>query len=546
MTIGEKIIHLRTSAHVSQEQLAENLDVSRQSVSKWEMDQTVPQIDKLLAISDMFCISLDDLLRDEITIHRNGEAREDISGATGGNKYFGTDGFRGEANKTLTSDQAYKVGRFLGWYYAAPISGCRTPGYRPRIVIGKDTRRSSYMLEYAIAAGIAASGADVYMLHVTTTPSVSYITKSDEFDCGVMITASHNPFYDNGIKIINQYGEKLDDPTAALVEAYIDGDLKKLGIMQDDLPFAHRERIGCIVDYYAGRNRYVGYLISLAAHSYKDMRIGLDCANGASWSIAKSVFDALGAKTYVIGNEPNGTNVNDSCGSTHIEALQALVREKHLDVGYAFDGDADRCLAVNENGEVVDGDKIIYILAERLKEKGILDKDTAVTTILSNSGLKKALKKAGINNVQTDVGDRFVYECMEKNGYRIGGEQSGHIILRKYATTGDGILTAIMLTEEMRDRKKGLYELSAPVHLYPQKMKNVRVTSKDAVLADAAIQEKLAECLAEIGENGRVLLRRSGTEPVVRIMAECESAEICDKYIDVLYSSIKKGGYCCE
>jgi len=546
MTIGEKIIHLRSAAHVSQEQLAERMGVSRQSVSKWESDRTLPQIEKLLAISDMFCVTLDDLLRDEVIIHRNGAARGDISNATGGNKYFGTDGFRGEANKRLTSDQAYKVGRFLGWYYASPLSGCRVSGYRPRIVIGKDTRRSSYMIEYAIAAGITSSGADAYMLHVTTTPSVSYITRMDEFDCGVMITASHNQFYDNGIKLINAYGEKLDDATASLVEAYIDGDMKKLGIGQIDLPFAHRERIGCIIDYYAGRNRYVGYLISLASHSYRELRIGLDSANGASWSIARSVFDALGAKTYVIGTEPDGTNVNASCGSTHIEALQALVREKHLDVGYAFDGDADRCIAVDENGEVVDGDKIIYILASRLKEKGILDQDTAVTTVMSNSGLKKALKKAGIDNVQTDVGDRFVYECMEKNGYRIGGEQSGHIILRKYATTGDGLLTAIMLTEEMRDRKKTLSELASPVHLFPQKLRNVYVTSKEAVTDDIEVQGKVKECLAELGENGRVLLRKSGTEPVIRIMAECETPELCDDYIGRIYAVVKKGGYLCE
>ncbi|MCQ2771206.1 MAG: helix-turn-helix domain-containing protein, partial [Clostridia bacterium] len=332
MTIGEKIVHLRTASRISQEQLAEKLAVSRQSVSKWEMDQAIPQIDKLLAISDMFCVTADDLLRDDVVIHRDGIGAKSTKEEVKGNKYFGTDGFRGEANKTLTSDQAYKVGRFIGWYYSSPISGCRTPGYRPRIVIGKDTRRSSYMLEYSIAAGLASSGADAYMLHVTTTPSVSYITRQDEFDCGVMITASHNPFYDNGIKIINKYGEKLDDETASLIEAYIDGDLKKIGIGQSDIPYAHRDRIGCIVDYYAGRNRYMGYLISVASHSYKDLRIGIDCANGASWTIAKAVFDALGAKTYIIGAEPDGTNVNLGCGSTHLEALRNLVLEKHVDM----------------------------------------------------------------------------------------------------------------------------------------------------------------------------------------------------------------------
>lgn len=540
MTIGEKIIRLRTAARLSQEQLAEKISVSRQSVSKWEMDQTVPQIDKLVALSEIFHISLDDMLKKDVVLQNSAEepAPEKHSG-----KYFDTDGFRGEANKNLTADHAYRVGRFLGWYYASPLSGCRTPGYRPRVVIGKDTRRSSYMLEYALAAGIAASGADACILHVTTTPSVSFITRQDEFDCGVMITASHNPFYDNGIKVVNRYGEKLDDSVTALIEAYLDGDYEKIGVGPEGIPFAMREKIGSIVDYYAGRNRYIGYLISLAAHSYSQLRIGLDCANGASWSIAKSVFDALGAKTYVIGAEPDGTNCNKDVGSTHIEALQALVREKHLDCGYAFDGDADRCIAVDENGEVVDGDKIIYILAARLKEKGILDHDTAVYTVMSNSGLTKSLAKIGIKGVQTSVGDRFVYECMQKNGYRIGGEQSGHIILRKYATTGDGILTAIMLTEQMRDKKTSLSALAAPVKLYPQKMKNVRVADKDAVLKDSDVLNKVAECEKKIGENGRILLRRSGTEPVVRVMAECESEALCDEYIASVVSVIEKKGY---
>ena len=541
MTIGEKIICLRTAARISQEQLAEKISVSRQSVSKWEMDQTVPQIDKLVALSDIFGVSLDDMLKKDVILCAGEEkaAPEEKKG----NRYFDTDGFRGEANRTLTADHAYRVGRFIGWYYASPLSGCRTPGYRARIVIGKDTRRSSYMLEYALAAGIAASGGDACILHVTTTPSVSFITRQDEFDCGVMITASHNPFYDNGIKIVNRYGEKLDDSVTALIEAYLDGDYEKIGIGPEGIPFALREKIGSIVDYYAGRNRYIGYLISLAAHSYSELRIGLDCANGASWSIAKSVFDALGAKTYVIGAEPDGTNCNKGVGSTHIEALQALVREKHLDCGYAFDGDADRCIAVDENGDVVDGDKIIYILAARLKEKGILDHDTAVSTVMSNSGLTKSLAKIGIRNIQTSVGDRFVYECMQKNGYRIGGEQSGHIILRKYATTGDGILTAIMLTEQMRDKKASLSALAAPVKLYPQKMKNVRVTDKDAVMQDADVLNKVAECEKKIGENGRILLRRSGTEPVIRVMAECESEALCEEYIASVASVIEKKGY---
>lgn len=543
MTTGEKITYLRTKAKISQEQLAERLDVSRQSVSKWELDQAQPQIEKIIAICDLFNVSADRILRDEIVIGGDAPSEKSNDAREHGNKYFGTDGFRGEANVDLTSDQAYKVGRFLGWYYASALSGCTKPNCRPKIVIGKDTRRSSYMLEYSIAAGVSSSGADAYILHVTTTPSVSYITRMDEFDCGIMITASHNPFYDNGIKVINRYGEKLDDAVAGLIESYIDGDMEKLGVGAPDLPFAKRERVGCIVDYFAGRNRYVGYLVSLASHSYRNLRIGLDCANGASWSLAKAIFEALGAKTYVIGNAPDGVNVNLGVGSTHIDALQNLVIENHLDVGFAFDGDADRCIAVDENGSVVDGDKIIYILANRLKDKGMLDRDTVVTTVMSNSGLTKALKAVGISNVQTNVGDRFVYECMQKNGYRLGGEQSGHIIMKKYATTGDGLLTAIMVTEEMLDRKTTLSSLAFPVKLYPQRTKNVRVQSKDAAIADEDIKAKVDECLKKIGDAGRILLRRSGTEPVIRIMAECETEELCDFYIEKIYSLLKKKGY---
>ena len=505
MTIGEKIAHLRIINRISQEQLAEKLGVSRQSVSKWEMDQSLPHIDKVLLICDMFSLSADELLHNDVVIHRDtagvvASAGKDTGGARK-NKYFGTDGFRGEANSDLTSEQAYKVGRFLGWYFSSPLSGCRKPGYRPRIVIGKDTRRSSYMLEYSIVAGLTASGADAYMLHVTTTPSVSYVTKQDEFDCGVMISASHNPYYDNGIKLVNRYGEKIDDATASLIEAYIDGDMARLGIDVKDLPLAKRERIGCIVDYVAGRNRYVGYLISVASHSYRSLRVGLDCANGSSWMIAKSVFDALGAQTYVIGASPDGTNINDGYGSTHIEALQALVRENHLDVGFAFDGDADRCIAVDEKGNVVNGDHILYILAKRLKARGNLDFNTVVATVMSNSGLLTALDEAGIRCAVTAVGDRFVYENMSQNGYCVGGEQSGHIILRKYATTGDGLLTAIMLAERMLDTKSSLSKLAKPVKLYPQLCRNIRVTSKRAVTADEEVKKKLAEINTAIGGN---------------------------------------------
>lgn len=538
MTLGEKIAHLRSVAGMSQETLADRLSVSRQSISKWEMDQALPQIDKVLQLCQIFNVSTDELLYDKITINRSNEAKA--------NKYFGTDGFRGEANLNLTSMQAYKVGRFLGWYYSSPLSGCNVSGYRPRIVIGKDTRRSSYMLEYSVVAGITASGADAYMLHVTTTPSVSYVTRQDEFDCGIMITASHNPFYDNGIKVINKYGEKLDDRTTALIEAYIDGNLRELGVYGDDLPLAHRERVGCIVDYVSGRNRYIGYLISVASHSYRDLRIGLDCANGASWMIAKAVFDALGAQTVLIGNKPDGLNVNSDCGSTHMEKLVALVKEQHLDVGFAFDGDADRCIAVDENGKIIDGDAIMYILAQRLKDRGALNDNTVVATVMSNSGFFASLNKAGIHCVQTKVGDRFVYECMQENNYTLGGEQSGHIIMKKYATTGDGLLTAIMLTEEMRDRKSTLSALAEPVKLYPQYLVNLRVKDKAAVTADNEVLAAVAEVEKLIAGNGRALLRESGTEPVIRVMIESETDELCHMYADKIADVIRAKGHCVE
>lgn len=540
MTIGQKIIQLRNAADISQEQLSEMLGVSRQSVSKWEMDQALPQIDKVLQLAEIFSISTDELLLDKIEINRKpvGGPRE--------NKYFGTDGFRGEANVTLTSMQAYRVGRFLGWYYSSKLSGCTKPGYRPRIVIGKDTRRSSYMLEYSIVAGITASGADAYMLHVITTPGVSYVTRKDEFDCGIMITASHNPYYDNGIKVINAHGEKLDDATTALIEAYIDGDLKTLGVTGDDLPLAQKSKIGCIHDYSAGRNRYIGYLISLASNSYKKLKIGLDCANGASWNIAGAVFSALGAQIYVIGDEPDGLNVNEDCGSTHVDKLKKLVREKHLDLGFAFDGDADRCIAVDENGNEVDGDAMIYILGKRMKMRGTLNENTVVTTIMSNSGFVASLEEAGIKCVQTKVGDRFVYECMQNNNYAIGGEQSGHIIMKKYATTGDGILTAIMLAEEICDSKTSLAKLAEPIKFYPQYLQNVRVKDKAAVLADAGVLKAKDEVEKLINKKGRALLRQSGTESVIRVMVESESQEKCEEYVAMIVKAITEGGHCVE
>lgn len=454
------------------------------------------------------------------------------------NKYFGTDGFRGEVNVNLTAEHAYKIGRFLGWYFTSPLCKDRKTNNKTKIVIGKDTRRSSYMLEYALCSGIIASGGDAYILHVTTTPSVSYVTRLEGFDCGIMITASHNPFYDNGIKIINHYGEKFDDSATELIEKYIDGDLKSLGIDGNDLPLAHRDEIGALIDYVSGRNRYVGYLISLASHSYKNLKIGLDCANGAAWNIAHAVFEALGAQTYVVGNNPNGTNINENCGSTHIENLCQLVREQRLDVGFAFDGDADRCIAVDENGNEVDGDKMMYVLAHRLKSRGMLKNNTVVATIMSNSGFVNSLEKSGLKCELTTVGDRFVYERMQQQDYDLGGEQSGHIILKKYATTGDGLLTAIMITEQLCDTKNSLSKLCDAVNLYPQFTQNVRVVDKKSVMNNKSVASAVKAVEKEINGKGRVLLRESGTEPVIRIMIECENESLCHKYAQSIANSI--------
>ena len=451
-------------------------------------------------------------------------------------KYFGTDGFRGEAGVTLTSEHAYKIGRFLGWYYAKGGS------HKVRAVIGKDTRRSSYMFEYAIVAGLTASGADVYMLHVTTTPSVSYAVVGDDFDCGIMISASHNPYTDNGIKLVNGKGEKIDDATIREIELYLDGRLSELGIEGSDIPFARGEDLGQIVDYSAGRNRYIGYLISLSRYSFRNFRVGLDCANGSAWMIAKSVFDALGAKTYTINANPDGLNINRNAGSTHIEVLQDYVRENGLDVGFAFDGDADRCIAVDENGDVVNGDHILYVLSQHLRKSGDLVQNTVVTTIMSNLGLYRALDEAGIRYEQTTVGDRYVYENMQQNGYCIGGEQSGHIILSKYATTGDGILTAIKIMEAVISAKLPLSKLAEPVKMLPQMMKNIRVADKKAVRDNAAVQAALQSVKERLGDSGRILLRESGTEPVVRVMVESLTEEMCESYAQEVVDVILKEG----
>ena len=453
-------------------------------------------------------------------------------------RYFGTDGFRGEANVDLTSAHAYAIGRFLGWYYNRE----RTDSDRARIVVGKDPRRSSYMLEYSVMAGLSASGADAYLLHVTTTPSVSFVTRADSFDCGVMISASHNPYYDNGIKLINSKGEKMDEEVIDLCESYLDGDMAALGIQGADIPFATRERVGRIVDYVSGRNRYIGYLISLAACSFRELRIGIDGANGSAWMIGRAVFEALGAKVYTINTEPDGLNINRNAGSTHIEGLQKLVVEKGLDMGFAFDGDADRCLAVDEKGQVVTGDHILYIFGKDLKRRGELAGNTVVATVMSNIGLFSALENQDITCVKTAVGDKYVYREMAEHGYSVGGEQSGHIILSKYATTGDGVLTAIKLTDACLAAKKSLGAMCEGLTVYPQKLKNVRVADKEAAMSHPAVAEAAAEVDALLAGCGRLLLRPSGTEPVVRVMVEAETDALCEKMIDRVVSVMEREG----
>ena len=439
-------------------------------------------------------------------------------------KYFGTDGFRGEANVKLTVEHAFKVGRYLGWYYGRE--------HKAKIVIGKDTRRSSYMFEYALAAGITASGADAYLLHVTTTPSVSYVVRTEGFDCGIMISASHNPFYDNGIKVINGQGHKLEAEVEEKIEAYIDG-------RTEERPLATRENIGRTIDFAAGRNRYIGYLISLPTRSFKNIRVGLDCSNGSSSAIAKSVFDALGAKTYVINNEPDGTNINTNCGSTHIEVLQKFVREQGLDVGFAYDGDADRCIAVDENGEVVDGDRILYVCGKYMMEQGALKDNTIVTTVMSNLGLYKACDQVGLRYEKTAVGDKYVYENMSQNGYQLGGEQSGHIIFSKHATTGDGILTSLKIMEVMLEKKASLGTLAGEVKIYPQLLQNLRVQDMDATLNHPDVQKAIKEVEDRLGTEGRVLVRKSGTEPLLRVMVEALSDELCEESVLHIINAMK-------
>ena len=458
-------------------------------------------------------------------------------------KYFGTDGFRGEANVTLTADHAYKVGRFLGWYYGE-LKRRAGDASAPRIVIGKDTRRSSYMFEYTLIAGLTASGADAYMLHVTTTPSVAYISRIDGFDCGIMISASHNPYFDNGIKLINTNGEKMDEGTILLIEDFLDGKLEVFGKKWDGLPYATKENIGKTVDYASGRNRYIGYLISLGMYSFRGMRVGLDCANGSAWNIAKSVFEALGATTYVINAQPDGLNINENAGSTHLEGLQKLVKENNLDVGFAYDGDADRCLCVDGNGNIVTGDHILYIYGLYMKERGKLVSNTVVTTVMSNFGFFKALDAVGIKYAKTAVGDKYVYEYMSAHGNRLGGEQSGHIIFSKYATTGDGILTSLKVMEVMMAKKQPLSKLAEPVRFYPQELVNVRVADKEKAQNDKDVVAAIKKVEKKLKSSGRILVRPSGTEPLIRVMVEAESKELCSSYAEEVVSVLRAKGYC--
>ena len=457
-------------------------------------------------------------------------------------KYFGTDGFRGEANVNLTADHAYRVGRFLGWYYTQlkRRNGKDGPA---RIVIGKDTRRSSYMFEYSLVGGLVASGADAYLLHVTTTPSVAFVCRTEDFDCGIMISASHNPYYDNGIKLINSFGEKMDERVISLIESYLDGHLEAFDRQWQELPLARRDQIGRTVDHIAGRNRYIGYLIGLGMHSFKGMKIGLDCANGSAWNIAKNVFDAMGAKTYVINAEPDGYNINTNAGSTHIEVMQKFVLDNGLDVGFAYDGDADRCLCVDEKGNVITGDHILYIYGKYMKERGKLVGNTVVTTVMSNFGLYKAFDELGIGYAKTAVGDKYVYEYMMANGCRLGGEQSGHIIFSKYASTGDGILTSLKIMEVMLAKKKTLSQLCEGFTFYPQVLKNVSVSDKAKAQGDADVQAAVAAVAAQLGDTGRILVRESGTEPKIRVMVEAENLELCEKLVDSVVATIHRKGY---
>ena len=443
-------------------------------------------------------------------------------------RYFGTDGFRGKANEGLDVEHAYKIGRFVGWYYGARQER------KARVILGKDTRRSSYMFESALVAGLVASGADAYMLHVIPTPGVSYETLDGRFDCGIMITASHNPFTDNGIKLVNSEGYKMDEDVLERIEDYIDGKM--------EVPLATGDAIGCTVDYMQGRNRYIASLIASANFSLQGVKVGLDCANGAASSVAKPVFDALGADVRVISNAPDGFNINVDCGSTHIERLQRHVVEQGLDVGFAYDGDADRCLAVDERGRTVDGDLILYICGKYLHKHGRLAAGTIVPTVMSNYGLFKAFDEASLSYVTTDVGDKNVYACMRENGYSLGGEQSGHIIFGDIERTGDGIMTSLRIMEVIRAERETLSQLAAPVRLYPQQLVNVRVADKAAAMESVNVKAAVREAEEFLGGNGRVLVRASGTEPLIRVLAEAPEDALCTQANDIVVRALEPFG----
>ena len=457
-------------------------------------------------------------------------------------RYFGLDGFRGEVNVTLTAEHAFQIGRFLGWYYCKcrRRSGVEGPA---RIIIGKDTRRSSYMLEANLIGGLVASGADAYSLHVAPISAVSYIVRTDKFDCGIMVSASHNPYYDNGIKLFGSTGEKLDDETIGLLEDYLDGKLNAFGRDWQELPLAQRNRIGRSVDYVAGRNRYIGYLISLGLYSFQGLKVGLDCANGSSWITAKAVFDALGAKTYVINAEPNGYNINENAGSSHVEILQRFVLENHLDVGFAYDGDADRCICVDERGGIVTGDHILYICGAYMKEKGLLKNNTIVTTVMSNAGLYRALDDLEIQYVRTPVGDRHVYEYMHSHGCSLGGEQNGHILFSRYGTCGDGILTSLKIMDIMMDTGNPLSKLHEKFDFYPQITRSIRVSDKNAAVSDPEVQQIVSSIEGQLSGTGRILIRASQTEPMVRVMVEAPKEQLCQDYISKVLWKIRENGY---
>ena len=535
MTIDKKIIILRKNNNLSQDDLVALLGISRQSLFKWEKGLAVPQTEKVIELSKIFKVSFDLLIDDNVEL----TDLSDDSGKGYPSKYLLTNGYRGEANKELTSDIAYKIGRFLGWYYCNPKYNKDVFDKKPSIVIGKDTRRSSYMFEFAIASGVASSGADVYMMHVTTTPSIGYIVNNEQFECGVMVTASHNPSFDNGIKLVTKDGELVDENLIYLLESYLSGNLKPLGIDDKDLPFAKRADIGIIKDFESGRDKYINYLVSLSKYSFRNLRIGLDLSNGASYMIAKRVFEELGAQLFIINDKPDGTNINDNSGSTHIEALSTLVIENNLDVGFAFDGDADRCIAIDEKGNEINGDKIIYLLANKLKDNRALNKNTVVISEMSNTGLIGALKERDIKTVIADVGDRNVLEEMINGNYSLGGEQSGHVLLRKYASTSDGIIAAILILEEMIDKKQKPSELVARVTLMPQLTESIEVNNKEAVLNNELVQSKYKEITDRLGNKGRILLRTSKTEPVIRVMVECSNIKKNKECIDEMSATIK-------